>query len=415
MKIGILTQWFDPEPGPPSLPGELARALVDRGHQVQVVTGFPNYPDGNVSTGYEIQRVRDEVSLGVRIRRVALYPSHGRSITGRLANYGSFGLSARAFGISEFYDCDSVWVYYSPVTVGFPLLPLRRKQVPIVLHVMDLWPDNIVSSGMLAPGRLASATESAVHAWNRRMYGLASRVLTISPGASALLESRGVLTEKLAYVPLWANESVFRPTDGTALRKEMGVSPSTVIIMYAGTLGGTQRVDRLIEAVASATRSGDDVACWIAGNGTAEEALRRQAEQTGLGQDRLRFLGRISMTLMPDYMAAADIHYVGLQDDALARVTMPSKVQATFASGKPILGSVFGDVDDLIRRTGAGVSATDQGLPAAIHMIARMGRVGLAEMGERARTTYDNEFSLRSGVTAVEKQLTLAIQDGGKP
>jgi glycosyltransferase involved in cell wall biosynthesis len=415
MKIGILTQWFDPEPGPPSLPGELARALVERGHQVQVVTGFPNYPDGKAYPGYGIQRVRDEVDRGVRIRRVALYPSHGQSVTGRLANYGSFSLSARAFATSCFDDCDAVWVYYSPVTVGLPLLPLRRRKVPTVLHVMDIWPDNIVSSGMLAPGRLASTAESAVHGWNRRMYGAAARVLTISPGASTLLESRGVPPEKLAHVPLWANESVFKPMDGLALRQEMGLSPSTVVIMYAGTLGGTQRVDRLIESVASAVATGADVACWIAGNGTAEEDLRRQAEQTGLGQERLRFLGRIPMADMPRYMAAADVHSVGLQADALASVTMPSTVQAIMASGQPILGSVHGDVDDLLRRTGVGVSATDQGLPAAIDTIVTMGRTGLAEMGERARSTYEDEFSLRSGVIAVEHQLALAAQSVTKP
>src|SRR5450756_1458513 len=94
MRVGLLTQWYDPEPGPAALPGVLARGLVARGHEVQVLTGFPNYPTGVVAAGYRMRRVLDEVVDGVDVRRVALYPSHDASTVRRVTNYVSFGASA---------------------------------------------------------------------------------------------------------------------------------------------------------------------------------------------------------------------------------------------------------------------------------------------------------------------------------
>ena len=104
----MLTQWYDPEPGPAALPGVLARGLVARGHQVNVVTGFPNYPTGKVAEGYTVSRRFDEVRDGVAVRRVALYPSHDTSFARRLLNYGSFGASAAASGMSFLRGADAL-------------------------------------------------------------------------------------------------------------------------------------------------------------------------------------------------------------------------------------------------------------------------------------------------------------------
>ena len=104
MRVGLLTQWFDPEPGPAALPGTLARQLAARGHHVQVLTGFPNYPTGRLADGYRMQRRLDETVDGVDVRRVALYPSHNASAVSRMANYASFGASALASGLDGHDD-----------------------------------------------------------------------------------------------------------------------------------------------------------------------------------------------------------------------------------------------------------------------------------------------------------------------
>ena len=115
MRIGLLTQWYDPEPGPARLPGVLARGLAARGHQVSVLTGFPNYPTGELPPGWSMSRMRRQVEDGVSVTRVALYPSHDASAARRMANYGSFGASTLVNGMSALRGADVCWVNYSPI------------------------------------------------------------------------------------------------------------------------------------------------------------------------------------------------------------------------------------------------------------------------------------------------------------
>src|SRR5664279_81046 len=160
MRVGLLTQWFDPEPGPAALPGVLARALVSRGHSVQVVTGFPNYPSGAVAAGYHVRRRSDENLDGVSVRRVALYPSHDSSTVGRMANYASFGASAVVSGLNALRDVDALWVGNSPITVAWPMWAAKlTMNIPSVVHIMDLWPDTYLISGFAHSGPAFSAAE----------------------------------------------------------------------------------------------------------------------------------------------------------------------------------------------------------------------------------------------------------------
>src|ERR1017187_7964960 len=130
MRILLLTQWFEPEP---TFKGLLfARELVARGHEVEVLTGFPNYPGGSVYPGYRIRPWAREQIDGISIVRVALYPSHDRSAVRRVLNYVSFALSAAVIGAALVTKPDVVYVYNPPATIGFPAVVLQlRKRVPV--------------------------------------------------------------------------------------------------------------------------------------------------------------------------------------------------------------------------------------------------------------------------------------------
>src|SRR5687767_10677407 len=125
MRIGILSQWYDPEPGPASVPGVVARGLRDAGHEVVVLTGFPNYPSGRLADGYRQQLHLVEHLDGIEVHRVPLYPSHDRSGVRRAANYASFALSAAVAALPVLGRVDAVWIYNSPITVGLPAAVLR--------------------------------------------------------------------------------------------------------------------------------------------------------------------------------------------------------------------------------------------------------------------------------------------------
>lgn len=411
MKLGLLTQWYAPEPGPAALPAELARGLAARGHDVTVLTGFPNYPTGRLPDGWTMQRARTEVEDGVNVRRVALYANHDQSGTKRLLNYGTFGASATVNGFRALADCDAIWVNYSPVTIGLPMFVSRYlHKVPVMTHVLDLWPDTLMASGFLS-GRPAKAAESLLNLWCGRMYAASSRVAYISPSVGEELQRRGVPREKLQYVPMWANESTFH-TAGRSLREELGIPDSAVVLLYAGTMGGAQGLDSLIRATAEFDRS--RLVLLMAGSGTHEDGLRSLTLQ--LGADSVQFLGRRPPEEMPDLYATADICYASLNDHPLARMTMPSKIQATLASGRALLVAARGDAREVALTSGAGFGAEPEdvaSLAAALRDVLDEGRSVLARRGEAARDYYQSTFSLETGVSRVEDALSHAARSRG--
>jgi len=266
----MLTQWFDPEPGPAAVPGVLARGLAGRGHGVRVLTGFPNYPRGTVYDGYR-QRVRhvETPSPGVEVRRVPLYPSHDGSAVRRAVNYLSFAGSAATQVSSYLGAADAVWVYNSPATTSAVARPLeRRRKRPYLLHVRDVWPDSVLGSNMLRTGLAHRMADGALTRLVSRTYDAASIIAVTSPGQLDLLRSRGVPREKLRYVPVWADEDIFypRPTDRSLLPEE--ASDASLILMYAGAMGHVQNLETAIRAVAAAEDL--DVHLVLVGGGVLE-------------------------------------------------------------------------------------------------------------------------------------------------
>ena len=407
----MLTQWYAPEPGPASLPAELAQGLARRGHEVTVLTGFPNYPQGKLPSGWMMSRHRAEVEDGVRVHRVALYANHDQSGTKRLLNYASFGASALVNGFAALAECDVVWVNYSPVTIGVPMFATRYlHRVPVVTHVLDLWPDTLMASGFLR-GTPARAAEKVLNVWCGRMYAASSQVAFISPSVGDELQRRGVAPGKLEYIPMWANENMFHP-DGTSLRADLDLPESAVVLLYAGTMGGAQGLESLIRAAAGFDRS--ELALLMAGSGTHEGELRALTDE--LGARNIRFLGRRPPEEMPDLYATADVSYVSLNDHPLARMTMPSKIQATLASGRALLIAARGDARDVVLSSGAGFSADPEdeaSIAEALRTVISAGREELERRGALARQYYDSTFSLETAVSRVEDSLIHAARSRG--
>lgn len=404
MRLGLLTQWYDPEPGPAALPGVLARGLRARGHQVSVVTGFPNYPTGDVAPGYRIRRRQDERLDGVAVRRVALYPNHSASTTRRMANYASFGASAAAFGMGAFRKFDAIWVNYSPITVAWPMwLAHYAMRIPSVLHVLDLWPDTILAGGFARNSRAYRLTARPLGAWCQGMYRAAHAVAYISPSVGPELYQRGVPAEKLHYVPMWADEEVFRPSTDH-LRRRFGIQEDQIVLLYAGALGEAQGLQSLVEACALV--EDPRFVALIAGSGVAETSLRAKADE--LGSSNVRFIGRLPQEEMTQLMATADMSYIGLRTHPLSVMTMPSKTQAGLSSGKALLIAAEGDIARAGTESGAAFIAHPddvRGIANAIQDACSLGRAGLMAHGARGRRYYENTFSARQGVDHIEALL----------
>ena len=404
MRFGILSQWFDPEPGPAGLPGALARGLAARGHEVEVVTGFPNYPSGKLAQGYKIRPKSVEVCDGVRITRTALYPSHSDSTIGRLLNYGSFAASATALGVpSAFKDIDAMWVNYSPVTLALPMMTQHLfRRTPSVVHVLDLWPDTLTAAGFAGSGGLGSlAAKRMLDFVCGVMYRAANTVAYISPSVGPALEERGVDSSKLAYVPMWANESIFGQ-DTKQIDTRLPDRP--IELLYAGTLGRAQGLEFLIEAAANLADL--PFVCKIAGSGTEEQKLKDLAAL--LGARSVEFLGRVPQEDVPELMATADLHFISLNSDPLAQMTMPSKIQSILASSGAIIGALTGDAADVVEKSNSGWTCPPGDARALEHVIREaieLGRPNLAHRKAAARAFYESEFSFSRGVQQIESLL----------
>lgn len=407
MRLGLLTQWYEPEPGPGALPAALARGLLARGHEVQVLTGFPNYPTGLIAPGYTMRRSLDEILDGVNVRRVALYANHDASAIRRITNYASFGASAVVSGLGSLRGLDALWVNYSPITVAWPMWAARfGLGIPQVSHIFDLWPDTLTLSGFTGGGRAYRAAEPSLNAWCRAMYRASESVAFISPGMGPILEMRGVPARKLHYVPMWADEAIFQPSNDN-MRADLGIADDAIVLLYAGALGEAQGLTTLIEACAQITDA--RFLCLIAGSGISESSLRVRAQD--VGATNVRFLGRLRQDEMTTLMATGDFNYVGLRPHALSPVTMPSKTQAALAAGRALLVAAEGDVATVICDSRAGFTADPRdpvSIAAAINSACDLGRDGLHAMGVRARKYYERTFSVERGVTSIESLLAQA-------
>lgn len=413
MHLGIYSQWYDPEPGPASLPGIYARQLASRGHQVEVLTGFPNYPTGKLHAGYGGRRPITETRDGIPVHRVPLVPSHSGSTIGRVANYTSFAASASLLGSHLLNYVDALWVYNSPATVGIPLVLRRRKSArPFLLHVQDLWPESALNSGMIPPGRLASGAEWLLRKLVDHIEAAATEIAVISPSVLEALVERGVPRERISYVPNPTDEVLFQPRARNSSVRRRLAPEGDVVFMYAGSLGHVQALDRIIDAM-PLVRNHRNIKLVFVGSGVAEASLREQAAHLELTS--VEFLGRVTPNEIPDLLAAADVQIVSLRDDPFLAMTIPSKLQAILASAQPILGVLSGDGAALVRQAGAGVvchAGSPGDIAAAMIDLAGQGSEARQRLGQSGYDHYQRHMSASMAGEAVEKLLIRMVEGG---
>jgi len=403
MRISLVTQWFDPEGGSAAIPGTIARALQRRGHVVSVVTGFPNYPTGRLPDGYRIRLVQREEVGGVRVTRVPLYPSHDRSPIRRAFNFLTFMLSASTLGAVVARRQEVALVYSTPGTVGLAGVVLRRLLGrPFVLYIQDLWPDTVTATGMVPP-RLAGLVEWLLDPFCSLVYRSAGRVAVISPGMKDRLVERGVSADRVDIVFNWIDEQVFAPRPAV-------LDGDTFEVMYAGNLGDVQGLDTALRAVALLDDA-PHVRLRLVGDGVARARLVELAESLGIAH-RVCFEGPRPISEMADVLASAHVQLVCLADDPLFHITMPSKIQAILACGRPVVTSGPGDVARVTEESGAGVAVPPgdpQALAAAVRRLAAMSRAEREMLGARGRAYYEGHLSEAVGAERLEVSLRQAL------
>jgi colanic acid biosynthesis glycosyl transferase WcaI len=398
MRILLLTQWFEPEPVFKGL--LFARALAARGHDVEVLTGFPNYPGGNLYSGYEIRPWQHERIDGIRVVRVALYPSHDKSAFRRVLNYTSFAISAALIGTALIRKPDVVFVYHPPATTAFAATVIGFfRKAPFVYDVQDLWPDTIGVSGMMTN----RAVLSLLGKWCKFVYRRARHIVVLSPGFKQQLVQRGVPPAKIDVIYNWSAEATIQPTaPDPELASRLGLS-GYFNVMFAGTMGTGQALDSVLDAAGLCLQTLPNVQFVFVGGGVERGRLEKKAGDLRL--TNVRFLPCQPMSAMGGVLGLADVLLVHLKDHPLFRITIPSKTQAYLASGKPVLMAVRGEAAQLVTQSGGGLVCKPEdpkSIADTVAIFAGMSSEERRSMGEAGKRFYDEQLSLKTGVTKFE-------------
>ncbi len=408
MRILMLSQYYAPEPA--AMVVDLARGLRERGHQVQVITGFPCYPEGRTYDGYR-QRLYDEsYSDGVLVTRVPQFPDHSRSAVRRALYYLAFAWSAATIGLWRARRADVIWVYQSAFPIGLAAWLISRvRRVPYVLDVVDLWPESVAASG--AQNRLVL---SAIRRLVKFIYRGARRINVITHGYWANLRGLGVPESKLALIHCWAPDDRHAPEPyNEELAQAEGLA-GRFNVMYAGTMGPVQDLKTVIAAAALL----DDlpaVQFVMVGNGTERAALERQAAERGT--DRVRFLGRRPVEELRRLVPMANALLVHLKPDPMCRISIPSKTLTSMASGRPILMAVEGEASELVEEHGCGVVAAPSNpaaLADAVRRLARMPAERREELGRAGLRAYRLHFRSELQFDRFESLLQEAVGMPGR-
>jgi glycosyltransferase involved in cell wall biosynthesis len=408
MRILFLSQWFHPEPSIKGL--AFAKALIRKGHRVEVLTGFPNYPGGKIYPGYRIHLHQVEQLEGVTIHRVALYPSHGKSAFGRILNYLSFSTIALLLGPWLAKKPDIVYVYNLVTLAPLALLLRTLFGSKVILDVQDLWPESVANAKMIG----SAVVLRALNAFCRWAYRKVDQLVVLSPGFKVKLVGRGVAPAKIKVIYNWFDESsACRAEASTDNSGALGCN-GKYVILFAGTMGTAQGLDCILDCARICKNSLPQVQFVLVGAGVERPHLIRRAGKMGL--DNVAFLPPRPMESMGEIYAASDVLLVHLRDDPLFQITIPSKTQAYLYMGKPILMAVRGDAAELIRKANAGIVCEPENpaaMAGAIEKLISMSREDRNIMGASGARYYMTHLSFASGVRQFEQLMRTVREAAG--
>jgi glycosyltransferase involved in cell wall biosynthesis len=405
MRILIVTQYFWPET---ARVNDLAQAMATRGHRVRVLTGMPNYPEGRFYAGYGGPRPRRERWGEIEVLRVPIVPRGRRGRLGLPANYASFAAAGAWWGprlAGDDFDC--IFVYQpSPVTVALPALRLKQRFArPLMLWVQDLWPESLTAAAGVRSPIVLAATRRLVGAIYRRC----ERVLIQSEGFRASVVAAGADPRRVLYLPNWAEDG-YRPLDPVRCAREDREMPQGFRIVYTGNIGAAQDFATILAAARRLQGRGH--VHWIVfGDGRRRAAVEAEVRRRGLSHC-VHLMGTRPAEAIAGYLAHADALLIGLRDEPLFRLTIPSKLQSYLACGRPIVGACSGIVADIVHAAGAGILApagAAEELARAVEALIAMPHDARREMGERARACFLAQFERARLLDRLEAEMEAVV------
>jgi len=409
MRILYVSQYFPPEMGAPAArAAELSRHWAKAGHEVSVLTGFPNHPTGEVPPEYrkDFRRlvVREQID-GVDVIRTWLLPFPNRKPYERMLNYSSFCASAGATGL--FLRRPDVVIATSPqLLVGLSGWWLARcKGVPFVFEVRDLWPESLAAVGM---GNGNSVLHRALANIARFLYVHSDRVVVVTPAFEDYLAQHWrVPRPKISVIENGVETGLFspQPANQTFLdtaarerlnffRREIGAE-GKFVVSYIGTMGMAHGLETIIAAAGELQNTNPETIFLLVGEGAERERIIALAKQRRLSN--LRFVDQQPREKIPDYIRASDACLVLLKKTELFKTVIPTKMLEFMSCARPVILGVDGQARAILEEAGAGVVIEPENSGALVNAIRHLAthRDLARELGQRGRDYVVRKFSRR--------------------
>lgn len=392
MRLLIFSQYFWPETFGIN---SLARALAERGQKLSVLTGKPNYPEGRIFEGYTFSGIQRENHDGIEVVRVPLIPRGNRSSLRLALNYLSFILSGYILAPFALRGrrFDIVFVYApSPLLQALPAIFLAwLKRAPLVVWVQDLWPESLTATGFIHNRFMLRVVEIAV----RYIYRHSDLILIQSEAFRSPVSKMTKDARKIRYFPNSADAFFFQHhMEGKESAPSDLVSSirGNFSIVFTGNVGTAQSLETIIGA-ADRLRDHPEICFFVVGGGSRLGWLEAEVQLRKL--DNIVLVGRLPFSAMPEVLSAASVLLATLSDEPIFAFTIPSKVQAYLAAGRPIIVCMNGEGARVLCEARAGIAcgAGDSvALAEAVLQMQRLTPQERAQLGENGRRYFAEQY-----------------------
>jgi colanic acid biosynthesis glycosyl transferase WcaI len=407
LRILIVAQVFWPEN---FRINDLCVELRRRSHDVTVLTGWPNYPEGRVFPEFKRDPAAFAQLAGAPIVRVPIVP-RGTGHVRLVLNYLSFVVSAALLGSWKLrgrrFDAIFVWES-SPVTVGLPAIVFRRtKRAPMAFWVLDLWPETLEAVGVVRSTRMLRWVGKLV----TFIYARCDVILAQSHSFVPQIARWCRRETWIEYFPVWPESAFDRGAAHPA--PEVPVAAGSFNVMFAGNIGEAQDFPAIL-AAAEMLKEHAHIRWLVVGDGSAAAWVKSEIVRRGL-QDRMLMLGRYPVDRMPGFYLHANALLVSLKDEPIFAMTIPGKLQSYFAAGIPVVAMLNGEGADVVNRFGAGVTCPagdSAALAAAVLKLAALPQHELERMGANGAHASATEFDRHMLITRLEGWLERLVQRG---
>jgi colanic acid biosynthesis glycosyl transferase WcaI len=401
MKILYVSQYFPPEMGAPAARAiELSRHWAAAGHDVTVLTGFPNHPTGVVPPEYRNKFRRlvvREKTDGINVVRTWLLPFPNRKAHERMLNYSSFCASAASTGL--FLPRPDVVIATSPQLLvalsGWWLA--RCKRVPFVFEVRDLWPESLAAVGM---GNSNSLLHRALARIAGFLYHRSARVVVVTPAfEDYLVEHWHVPREKVSVIENGVETRLFAPEPFTG-QAANGVQSKLrlegkFVVSYIGTMGMAHGLETILAAAAQLQDTNPETAFLMIGEGSEKERIAALAHERGLRN--LQFVDQQPREKIPACIGASDACLVLLKKTDLFKTVIPTKMLEFMSCARPVILGVAGQARAILEEAHAGLAIEPEDSEALVNAIRYLSanREVARELGENGREYIVRKLSRR--------------------